>query len=288
MFLLPGIGRFTHSQLILRPLELGEPAAIFGVLAACRKRSRRQFLPEVGDYLIARFGFALWFLVLTYAPQFFAVRWLHSAWLYVCGYWLGYFVVMGYLFRVGRAVLRHLLSPLSGLLTLGETGYRWIVAAGILLTIPDAIGVPLTLSTHRVPIALFRFTGAIGLAQLLPIGFVTALGLRLGLTLRSRLFALLAGLCIEPSMTLITSWFHVAGVSGWTNLAQEGATYGALLLLTAYAFLPEEVATAFRWSDTLRMWDRIAHSALTRPLIVHRLESKPPEGAGPGPTQRAS
>lgn len=276
------------AQLIPRLLEAGEPAATFIVMAAYLKRGHNWPVREMRDYLAARIVFGVWTLALAYGPRFFAAHRSQWAWIPVCGYWLGYFILMGFLYRVAGAALRDLLRPLPALLRLGQTGYRWIVAAGLLLAIPGAIRVVMSFPSRQFTLALFHFKGSIAAAQLLPVGFVTAIAFRLGFRLRSRMGGLLVGLCLEPAAGTITSWFHLAGTWGWTNLAQETATYAALLLWAIYAFLPDEEPPQVQRSDTLRMWEQIAGRALTQPLIVHRPGTKSPDSANAGKTKRAS
>ena len=271
------------ALLTLRLLILAEPAVTaIAALLWFRPAARRR-LPPMRGYLLARLPVTSVSIALLYSRRFVALSTTTWIWIYLCAYWASFFLILLFLLRVAASAVQRILDDLPGLQALGQLFFRWLIFTTAFLVLPTAVALIRVFHTREVVSpALFRFITAVSLAQLLPLVLAFAVGIRVRTRPTGWILAILAGLGLEPGFDLATSWHRAAGVMIWSNLLHEQATYAALALWIACAFLPDFGRTRPP-SMTVLYWDRIARRVF-HPRPGGR--GPRPQGGQPWPTRR--
>jgi hypothetical protein len=252
------------ALLTLRVLILAEPAITVAALAAYIRPGRGLHLPAMRDYLIARLVLCVFDLGTLAGPHsvFPAV----TSWTaeYFFAWWCGSLVLAFLLFRVAGEALQITLRPLPGLRALNTIAWRWLLIASVLLLVPAAISSGMSILHTGRSVGPLSLSAALSLAELLPLAFALLMGFRLGLSLRSRLFGVLAGLAIEPAASFLTVWFYNHGIWAWGNLVRQSATTATLLIWTCWFLLPVETTRFAALRGMLVRLDAAAQTVLRR------------------------
>ena len=244
-----------RALLILRYLADAEPVLTVLALGAFLRVRQQVDLPAMRDYLVVR---TLWALP-AYAILTFPRHVPQAAYFWMA--WGGFLILLILLLRVAVASLDRFFWAFRGLRALRSVGLRWFVVVAMLLTIP--IVLPLTGAIlHRQGIVAGRWSlrlgGAVGLVEFLAVTSVLVAGLRAGLSPRSRMFGILAGLAMEPAADVILTWFSGPGIWTWNNLIRQIVTDLALTLWIIYFLLPDRQGPMKEPSERLLRWDQVA------------------------------
>ena len=244
-----------RALLILRYLADAEPVLTVLALGAFLRVRQQVDLPAMRDYLVVR---TLWALP-AYAILTFPRHVPQAAYFWMA--WGGFLILLILLLRVAVASLDRFFWAFRGLRALRSVGLRWFVVVAMLLTIP--IVLPLTGAIlHRQGIVAGRWSlrlgGAVGLVEFLAVTSVLVVGLRAGLSPRSRMFGILAGLAMEPAADVILTWFSGPGIWTWNNLIRQIVTDLALTLWIIYFLLPDRQGPMKEPSESVLRWDQVA------------------------------
>jgi len=211
--------------------------------------------------------------------KLFSANTVYVAYFYV--YWISFAVESLLSLFLILSIFRLAMAPLEGLRTLGMLVFRW--AAAISVALATAIG----FSPHESPVSLLasilsqlqQITGVITLCLLLFVCFAIK---PLGLTFRSRVFGVAAGLGVIASSNLIAAaWIAhkpllYSGTSGDLIISIGGVC--GLLTWSAYFHLPEpkrRIIVLPTTSPFLR-WNQISEILGDEPGFV-AIAGVPPE-----------
>ena len=244
----------SRELLILRYLEDVEPVLTVLALAAFLRVRRQVDLPAMRDYLLVR---ALWavptWVVLSSAKL--------TGEIYFWIAWAGILALLILLLRVTVASLDRFLWAFDGLRALRNIGSRWFIVAALLLTVPIVYSLAEASFRGHVVVAghwSLTLAGAVGLVELLAVASVLVVGLWAGLSLRSRMFGILAGLAMEPAADFVLTWFSSYGIWTWNNLIRQIVTDLALTLWIVYFLLPDRQGPMREPSESVLKWDQVA------------------------------
>ena len=259
-----------RALLILHILADAEPLLTVAALWSFLRVRQEVDLPAMRDYLLLR---ATWALLLTGLLVNFPSRMLGEIYFYA--YWAGAFLLAMLLLRVAIASLDRFLWSFPGLLALRRIGYRWFLIAGSLLTVPVLYALIYAIALHADREAgwwSMRLGGAVGLVEFLAVASVLTVGLRAGLSPRSRIFGILLGLAMEPAANVILTWFARYGLWTWNNLILQIVTDSTLILWIIYLLLPDRGGPLNEPSEAVLRWDQVARWA-TRHRAVSKEET---------------
>ena len=243
-----------RALLILRYLADAEPVLTVLALVAFLRVRRQVDLPAMRDYLLVR---GLWavptWVVLSSARL--------TGEIYFWVAWAGILALLILLLRVTVASLDRFLWAFDGLRALRRIGSRWFIAAALLLTVPIVYSLAAASFRGQVIVAghwSLTLAGAVGLVEFLAVASVLVLGLWAGLSLRSRMFGILAGLAMEPAADFVLTWFSSYGIWTWNNLIRQIVTDLALTLWSVYFLLPDRQGPMKEPSESVLKWDQVA------------------------------
>lgn len=265
------------ALLTLRVLILAEPAITVAALAAYVRPGRGLNLPAMRDYLVARLVLCLFEVGTLAGPR--AVFPDPTTWTprYFFLWWCGSLILAFLLFRVAGEALQVTLRPLAGLRALSAIAWRWLLVASVLLLVPAAVTSGRSILRTGHSTSMLSLTGALALAEMLPLAFALLTGFRLGLSVRSRMFGVLAGLAIEPATSFLTVWFYNHRIWAWGNLLRQSATTATLLFWTVWFLLPVETTRFAALRGVLVRLDTAAQAVLRR----HRPAPVPARSSNP-------
>jgi hypothetical protein len=273
-----------HQALLLfRVLASAEPFLTVAALGAFLRVRREVDMPAMRDYLLVR---TVCVLLLDVILLKFST---HNIELYFFSFWAGWFLLAMLLMRVAMASLDRFLWSFRGLGALRAIGYRWFLIAALILTVPILITLASAI-VHRTEHAAgwwsLRLGGAVGLVEVLAVTSVLIVGLRAGLSPRSRVFGILVGLAMEPAADVVLPFFASYGLWTWNNLIRQIVTDSALTLWIVYLLLPDRRGPMNEPSERVLRWDQVARWVMRdqlppepeEPLAeVRQHEAKEPE-----------
>ena len=250
-----------HPALLLfRVLTYAEPLLTVLALGAFLRVRREVDMPSMRDYLVVR---TIWALLMTSLLLTFPSRLMGVIYFYL--FWAGTLLLGALLLRIGLAALDRFLWSFPGLLALRKIGYRWFLIVASLLTVPVLYALTYAIicqAQNRAGWWSGRLNSTVCLVEFLAIAIVTIIGIRAGLSLRSRMFGILAGLGVEPAAKVLLTWFSSGGIWTWSNLAGQIVTDSTLILWIVYLLLPDHGGPLNEPSEAVLRWDQVARWAM--------------------------
>lgn len=271
----------SSALLVLQALNYAEPVLTLLAVATYWRMRGGSRPRAMGAYLAVRLICLLVLDTLLLGPGSLPLsRQARYAW-YYGAWWVGEILLAWLLLRVAGEELRNVLGALPGIRRFVQVGYRWLIAALLLMMIPVAVGVNIWRGpgpdvTHLI--------GAISLTELVPLLFVLTVGLKMGTPWRSRFCGILLGLSLEPAVDAVNIWFYALGQNllNWNNLIHQTATDLALMVWVVYFLAPMPEVVTRAPSAKLLQWDQIARKALK-----HRLPEEEQAAEGDGAAEPA-
>ena len=216
-------------------------------------------MPSMRDYLVVRTIWAL-MMITSLLPLSPLSHVLTPDEVYSCyfyAYWLGAFLLTILVIRVAMASLGRLLWSFPGLLALRRIGYRWFMGVGFLLITVVLYSLLSGLRSAQWS----HLGGAFGLVELLAVASVLMVGIRAGLSPRSRMFGILAGLGMEPAAEVLIASFARHHMWTWSSLILQIVTDSTLILWIVYLLLPDHGGPLNEPSEAVLRWDQVARWA---------------------------
>jgi hypothetical protein len=262
------------AVILLKLLVICEPPLTAAVLIAFLRGRPPRMLNPMRSYLVGRLVLASLQVALICAELYLAPgpQFWKAVYFYV---WLaGILIILFLLYRAAAAVLSVLLQDVPGLRAMARLLYRWLVVVAVLMVVPAAATLSRALIRHRPVMALMlQLVRAYALAELLPLLFTIMVAAKRRLSLRTRIFGILLGCCLEPACYLARSWFTDGHFWGWGNFWTQLVTDCTLLLWLLYFSRPEGPVLLAPASPNMLHWDRIAHRTLKMRRAANPLTS---------------